>query len=138
MILVVDANILFAALVRNGTTRRLLLISPHDFYAPEYSIEEFKKHIGELRAKTGLAEKELSGLLDEITETAGIKLVPFEDFRGKEQEAKSVSPDPDDAAYLALALHLGCAIWSNDAGLKNQDRVKILTTKELLEEMGTA
>ena len=44
-----------------------------------------------------------------------------------------ISPDADDTAYIALALHLNCPIWSNDKKLKKQDKVKVITTKELLE-----
>jgi len=37
-------------------------------------------------------------------------------------------------SYIALALKLNCPIWSNDTDLKQQDRIKVYNTKELLEE----
>ncbi len=45
MQLVVDANVLFSAMIKSGETRRILLLSEHDLYAPEFMIEEFKKHL---------------------------------------------------------------------------------------------
>ena len=134
MILVIDANVLFSALIKSGTTRNILLLSDYDFYAPEFSIQEFKKHLPELQKKTGLKYKELNAILNELLDVSGIKLIPFEEFKNKRKLAKSISPDPDDIAYIALALHLGCALWSNDKALKKQSRVKVITTKEVIEE----
>jgi len=133
MILVVDANILFSALIRAGTVRRLLLLSSHDFYSPEFSIQEFRKHLPTLQKKTGLVSEELNRLLDQLLEASGLKLVPFEEFKGKRSLAERISPDINDVAYLALALQLGCAIWSNDKQLKKQSAAKVLTTEELLQ-----
>jgi len=47
-------------------------------------------------------------------------------------EAKKLSPDPDDAAYFALALKLGIPIWSNDKKLTGQKQVRIYSTEELM------
>ncbi|MBU2475869.1 PIN domain-containing protein [Candidatus Micrarchaeota archaeon] len=135
MILVVDANILFAALIKPGLTRTILLLSEHELFAPEFSVYEFKKHLEELENKTGLEKDELNELFEELIESSGIKLIVFEEFENKKEEAKKISPDIDDSAYIALALHLGCGIWSNDKELKKQKEVKIITTKELFEEM---
>lgn len=135
MILVVDANVLFSAVIKDGLTRAILLFSGYEFYAPEFSVEEFRKHLPELRKKTGLPEAELVELFDRLLQTAEIKLVPFEDFKSKHVLAKQISPDEDDVAYLALALHLNCPLWSNDSLLKEQGAVKVFTTKELLLQL---
>jgi predicted nucleic acid-binding protein len=132
---VVDANVLFAALIKSGLTRTILLLSEHELFAPEFSVQEFKKHSEELENKTGLTKDELNELFEEVIEASGIKLIPFEEFENKKESAEKISPDADDIAYLALALHLGCGIWSNDKELKKQNTVKIVTTKELFEEM---
>ncbi|MFH1224899.1 MAG: PIN domain-containing protein [Candidatus Diapherotrites archaeon] len=136
MLLVVDANIIFSALIKGGATRSTLLLSGIDFFTPEFSIREIKKHLPELQEKAGLSEREISRLLDELLELSEMVVVPFEDFRNREALAKEISPDRDDVAYIALALHLGCTVWSNDAALKRQNRVKIISTGELLSELG--
>ncbi len=51
------------------------------------------------------------------------------------EEGSIVSPDPDDSEHFALALKLNCPIWSEDKLLKQQDKIEILNTKELLEKL---
>ena len=106
----------------------------HDLYLPEFSLIEFKKHLPELSEKTGLAQEELALLLEQLIEKAGIKLVPFEDFKNEQKQAEQIAPDKDDVAYLALALHLHCALWSNDKALKSQKTVKVFSTGEVLNK----
>ena len=50
-------------------------------------------------------------------------------------EAEKISPGLKDTQYLALALKLNCAIWSNDKKLKKQDKVKIFSTEDLKNEL---
>jgi len=59
--------------------------------------------------------------------------LPRETLLGFLEQARLISPDPDDIPYFACALRLGCGIWSNDAMLKNQSEVLILSTREILE-----
>ena len=132
MILVADANILFSAILKNGATRELLLFSGHEFYVPEYSISEFIEHLNELSLRLKLNEGELKELMERLIDASGIKIVPFEDFRQCTPEAEAISPDKDDVPYFALALHLGCALWSNDKALKRQNKIKVISTAELL------
>jgi len=47
-------------------------------------------------------------------------------------EAEKFSPDEKDIMYLALALKLKSAVWSNDKKLKTQDKVKVYSTNDLL------
>ena len=134
MQLVVDANVLFSALIKSGATRRILLLSEHDLYAPEFMVEEFKKHLLELQKKTHLPKDKLAQYLETLLKLTEIKLVPFKEFKHKQELAAKISPDKDDIAYLALALYLQCRLWSQDKQLKKQNKVKVVTTKELLEK----
>ena len=44
-----------------------------------------------------------------------------------------------DVEYLAVALSLDCAIWSNDKDLKEeQSRVVVVTTDELTKLLGSS
>lgn len=46
--------------------------------------------------------------------------------------------DEDDAPFVALALHVdGDGIWSSDAHMQEQDIVRVWTTAEILEELGS-
>ncbi len=48
MDLIVDANILFAALIKNNMTTELLFKNIFHLYAPEYLLEEFIDHKDEI------------------------------------------------------------------------------------------
>ena len=63
-----------------------------------------------------------------------IKLIPYEGFQPFMKEAEQISPDTKDTEYLALAMKLKCAVWSNDKKLKTQDKVKIYSTEDLKKE----
>ncbi len=64
-----------------------------------------------------------------------VEFVPIAEFKDFLNEAKLVCPDPDDIEYFALALKLGCPIWSNDKALKKQASIKIFSTSELIKEL---
>jgi predicted nucleic acid-binding protein len=51
-------------------------------------------------------------------------------------DASELSEDPDDWLYLACALRENAAIWTHDKDFSGQLRVRILSTKELAEELG--
>ena len=52
MNLVIDANILFSALIKAGKTIEILLNPGFNFYAPEFLLEEFQKYRDEILIKT--------------------------------------------------------------------------------------
>ena len=52
------------------------------------------------------------------------------------KNAWTISPHSKDIEYFALALKSNCAIWSDEKALKKQSKVKVLTTSELVKELG--
>jgi len=126
-----DANVIFAALIRNSHTRDLLLTTGWNFYAPEFVLNEVYSHIQTLSEKTGLDAKEVKDLLAKLTLAADVKIIPASEFEEHLKQAKRICPDPDDIHYFALALKLNCAIWSNEKKLKEQANVKVYSTGEL-------
>jgi predicted nucleic acid-binding protein len=54
-------------------------------------------------------------------------------YRDLEADARSITPDVDDWPFFALSLKRDCALWSDDKKLKNQDRIKVLNTKDILD-----
>lgn len=130
MDLVVDANIIFAALVRDGRTIELILEPDLHLFCPEFLFEEIEKHKEELLEKTKRTPEELEGSILLLKQK--ITIIPKEEFEAYLQEAARISPDPGDAVYFALALKLDIPVWSNDKKLKGQARIKVYTTAELL------
>ena len=133
MEVVVDTNIIISALLRDGLTRRILLLAPFEMHTVPFARQEIKKHKGELLRKSGLDEDPFGYLLDLIF--ARINVVDqelIEPFRKRATEIlKDI--DPADAPFLALAMALNCPIWSNDGDLKRQGAVEVYTTQEILE-----
>lgn len=129
MDLVIDANILFAALIRKGATSDILF--KYKLYAPEFIFEEFKKYKDYIKAKTSRSEEDFNELFDIFERN--IILIPEEEFEKYLDKAAKISPDEKDVPYLGLAMKLNCAIWSNDKLLKEkQNTIKIYNTQEIM------
>ena len=131
MELVVDANVLFSALIKEGTTRELLLSNEFVLYAPEFLLDEFLEHVGELESKTHVEKELLKEKIKELIRQSDIRVISRDEIKPFIDKAIRVSPDPDDFIYFAAALKLDCPIWSNDKKLKRQDAVKIYSTHDL-------
>ena len=133
MELVVDANILVAGFLRAAVTRELLLDDRLALRTPEYAILETERILltPRIQKRFGKLSREQVKLALAAT-TSSIEVLPEAIYRTHLPEAKKLSPDPADAPYFALALHLDIPIWSNDALLKDQDRVSVYTTQEVL------
>jgi len=129
MDLVVDANVLFSALIKDSFAYNLLFSGSFHLFTPEYIFTEMEKHKEEILKKTERSEEEFFRLLEILKRR--IVIVPLEELVSYVEEAEKLTPDPDDMAYFALALKLNCAIWSNDKKLKDQNRIKVYNTHEL-------
>lgn len=131
MDLVIDANVLFAMLIKEGGTIEIAVKEEVRLFAPQFILEEFRKHEEEILAKTKRTAVEFNEICANMKEL--ITVIPSEEFTHFLTEAEKISPDPDDSQYFALALKLNCAIWSNDKKLKEQSKIKVYTTEELLK-----
>jgi len=133
MRLVVDANVLFAALIRQNATFLLLFENSLRLYAPEFIFEELALHKEEVTAKASRSPQEFDAALAAIS--SRLHQIPLAEFANQALSAQKFSSDPKDVPYLALALHLGpdAAIWSNDKKLLHQDKVAVVSTTELIE-----
>lgn len=134
MKLIVDANILFASLIKEGVTAELLISDKLQLFAPEFLFEEFSKYEQLILAKTRRSKKEFNQFLDLLKEQ--ITIISKTIIKPYFNEAARISPDPKDTVYFALALAIKASIWSNDKDLKEkQNLIKIYTTKELIDEV---
>lgn len=134
MKLVVDTNILLSALIKNSTTRSILLNPNHIFYLPEFAIDEAQKYFELISSKSGLPVKEIKLILDLLA--TNFEVVSLKDFAQCFREAEKVmkSVDEKDALFVALALCIKCdGIWSNDRDLKEQHLVKVWNTAEIVK-----
>ncbi|ODS39618.1 MAG: hypothetical protein A7315_10755 [Candidatus Altiarchaeales archaeon WOR_SM1_79] len=108
MDLVVDANILFAALIKRNITSELLFREDLHLYAPEFIFTGFEKYRGLIKKKTERTDDDFDELLELFQRR--IALVPIEEIKPFIEKAKEVSPDIKDVPYIALALKLNIAV----------------------------
>jgi predicted nucleic acid-binding protein len=78
MKLVIDTNRIMAGLLRDSTSRKIILHDSFSFYAPDYIETELFKHRVYLVKKTKLSEPDFDILMYILLEH--VILVPFEDF----------------------------------------------------------
>ena len=133
MELIVDANVLLAALLKEAITRELLLDSRLKLYAPEYLISEtlhlIKKNT-KIQKRMGLSLKAIEENFYLLTQE--IETYPRKTYASFMEEAYKIAPHKEDASYLALALALNLPVWSNDKGIQAQSRVKVYSTTRLI------
>lgn len=132
MELVVDSNIVISAMISDSRTREILLNSSYRFYAPEFLRSEIHKYEDLIVEKSGIERRNFETLLDLVLE--GAEILPIESYNHKLDEAEKLIGDEDvkDTPFLAVALAKECKIWSDDKDLKQQDKIQIKTTEELL------
>jgi predicted nucleic acid-binding protein len=133
MRLVVDANVLFAAMIKEGFTAELIISDKLQLFAPEFLFTEFVKYEDLILKKTHRSREEFNQFLDLLKEQITIipkkEIIPFID------KAEKISPDPKDTVYLALAFALKSDIWSNDKKLKQaQQEIIVVSTEELIKK----
>ena len=131
--IVIDSNILFSALIRDSTTRRLILEYDGYFLFPAIIFEEAEKHKSELLKKSGMNEDEFNRILGLILRK--VMIVPSEILNSYYKEALEISEriDINDTLFFACALaYPNSIIWSDDKNLKNQAKIRVLNTLEII------
>jgi len=131
--LVLDANVMMAALIRDSHTRHFLFFSGHEFFAPAFLLDEVSEHINAITEKTGLTRDKISQIVENIVKVSGVTIVTSREVQDCLLAAERVSPDVNDVPYFAVSLKLHCPIWSNDKRLKEQNEVRILSSAELMK-----
>ena len=132
MKVVIDANRIVAALLKQSTTRDILLDNVFEFVTPDHTLFEMEEHRDELQKKTKLTKEEFDILLALIFERINILpeslYAPFLNECGEDVE------DIDDAPYLAACLaSKAIGIWSHDLHLLNQKKVSVFTNIVMLK-----
>ena len=133
MKLVLDNNILFPVMNPRSAAAYLFAMLRADFSAPEFIKSEFNEYNKDCLHKSGLSEHEFELRQSEVF--GCIKFFKVSEYGPFLKTAVKVLPDSDDADFLALALSLNAAVWSNDPHLKQQSLAKVYSTRELVEEL---
>ena len=135
MLVVVDANKLFSALLSKGSVFEVFLLNKSSnkikFMAPEFLFFEIGRNLGEIVERSKLPSTELSRVFNIIKEQ--VEPISFEDFNEFAEQAEKLSPHKKDIQYFSLALAFNCGIWSDEKSFRLQPKVEIISTGRLLK-----
>ncbi len=134
---VVDANILFSALIKPSHNFKLisgLHNSGVKLYSPQFVFEEIQKREEKILRFSKLNAYELKFVMGKLLKSLEIVSEPvYESFL---EESKQIFPEHlKDVPYFALCLSLNSPLWSNEKLHKKQSKVKVYSTSELITEL---
>lgn len=134
MNLILDTNILLFALLKESTTRQLIVDSPICLYYPEIAFFETKKYQDMIRKRTGLSLDEYRSLLSRLIRN--IQLVSTEQLQSNLDYASKLMQhiDPNDVVFVAAHLSISRSyIWSDDKRFQQIEiHRRCLTTAEVV------
>lgn len=133
MKLVVDANRVVSALLKDGSTRAAFFDTTAELFAPEDLVPSIQKHLPEIRRRAGLTKAAATDLLDLIVNR--IRWVERSSFSTHLPRAMELMKiDPEDAPYLACAFAVDAdAVWSMDPHFDSQTAVPRIVHPEAVE-----
>ncbi len=126
---VIDANIVFSLVIKQGKTYELFFKRDLELFAPEFLLTELLKYENLILEKSGLSKEKFEEIIVKLKKN--IIFVKEIDFLHLQKLAIEISPDIKDISYFALALYLDCPIWSNDKKLREQSKVIIYSTLDM-------
>ena len=131
--MIVDVNIILSALMKDSTSREIIIKSELDFCFPEVSLHKIEKYRGLILEKSGLTDEELNALLKMLFQC--IRLIPAEGLMRYWDESMKIMEhiDTEDVPFIAAALSQQTSIWSEDRHFEKQKRIRYFKTEEVLE-----
>ena len=131
MKIVIDANRIVAALIKQSTTRDILLDEAFEFVTPDHTLSEIEGHREELQKKAKLTTEEFDVLLALLFER--ITILPKSVYSGFIDDCKDLIEDADDVPYLATCLaSRSSGIWSHDPHFLKQKMASVFTNIDML------
>jgi len=130
--IIVDTNVIVAALIQRGIVRELILRRPGVFMTAEACVREVWENRDDLNRKK-VPETLVKEALDLLTDEF-VSVVPRSAYKEKEDEAAGLIRDPDDVPVVALALAVDNeGIWTFNT--KDFSEPRLLSRSRIL---GTA
>ncbi len=133
MELIVDTNRIIAALIRDSVSRRIILSKKFSLYTVEFGLKEVGKYKALIKKKAGINEQQFNFLMKHLLSKIAV-LSENEISKKSINKALGIMKgiDADDVPFIALSIELGNKpIWSDDKHFRQQNEIKVLTTKEI-------
>ena len=133
MKILIDTNIVIAALIRNNKAREIILSGKFELFSPDFVLEEVNKYKKEICEKAQISDDVFEMITEIIFEK--INIIPKEEYdKFIEKSREIMKEDIKDIPYVACYFSLKCdAIWTNDRDFSGKTELKIISTKELLD-----
>jgi len=137
MRLVVDANVVIAALVADSRTRELIVTLEPDLLTPAFVYDEMENYEAMIVEKSGMEPDRVAQFVDLLFRY--ISVVPVDEFHPAIEEADAAigDTDPDDVLYLACAVANDAAVWSDDSDFDEQEVVETYSTGDVIDSFET-
>jgi predicted nucleic acid-binding protein len=118
MNVVIDTNVVVSALISNSATRELMRDVNDTLVAPTRLEDEIDAHRDLIGDKSGLDESAVDESFARLFEH--VVVVPDADLEPHREPAFDAlgTIDPDDVIFLATALAVDGAIWSDDSDFR--------------------
>ena len=132
MNIIIDSNILFAALIRDSIVRKIIFEYDGYFLFPSFIFEELEKYKPILFKKSNMQMHEFNKILELIL--TKVIIIPNEVILPYKEKAHRIIKDIDvnDIIFIACVLaYPNSVLWSDDKKLKLQNTVKIMNTSEI-------
>jgi predicted nucleic acid-binding protein len=134
--IVIDTNIIFSALQKDGKIRKLLFLLDTDFFAPNFLIVEILKYRNKIFSLSSMNEDEFFSVSYKVLNKINFineKRISFESRKKAYELCKDI--DEKDTPFIALSLELELPLWTADMKLLNGVKCKgfnnILESKDI-------
>ena len=133
MKILIDTNIIIAALIKNNKAREVILSGKFEFVSPEFVLEEVNKYKKYICDKAKISSEVLDLVVNIIFEK--ITLVPKEEYDEFIEESREIMErDVKDIPYVACYFAMNCNyLWTNDLDFTGKKELKLISIKEMLE-----
>jgi predicted nucleic acid-binding protein len=123
MRIIVDANIIFSAILNTDGKIGDVLLNSHNIYefiAPRFLKDEIRKYHKKILLISEYSNSELLEIEDKVYKPISFISevhIPLSIRVSSEHLVKDI--DPKDVAYVAFAKYFRCKLWSGDKALRN-------------------
>lgn len=134
MKLIADTNRIIAGLIKDSTSRQILLSDRFEFSSVGISKSEIQKYKQDILDKAGIDEETFNKISARLF--SKVDIVNDDVIKDRFNEAKEIMDkvDPKDTPFIALALAVeNEGIWSDDTHFAKQNKIKVWKTKDLIK-----
>ena len=103
MKIVIDTNMVMAALIKDSKARETIMSSKFEFVSPDFVLDEIYKYEDYICQKAGLSKEEFELLMALIFEK--ISVIADDEYEACKEDAKAIiKEDAKDVPYVACYL----------------------------------